>query len=248
MEYFCYAIPADSSAAYHKFATLTSVKDTVCKTMKILGLATSADSDGFTATGFFDRIIALERRSRALPKGSAARQDAQEEFVELMLDGLDEFGERWVDQFKAPVNYLEPMLTSFSDGNCFIYNKLDTAENTTDKTYQFRNILLKKRSRFNARDDDSAGSTDDEDDKRGQALPAHKGPLPDTVSAWDPQVLTGQLHSLWVVWQAPHLGIGESLSLPLLIQLKGTSQVRPACTKALRCSAPTEWQVLRHLR
>ena len=176
LEYHCYAILPYSSAAYHKFATLTSVKDTVCKTMKVLGLASNLDRDGYTAVGFMDRIIALERRSRALPKGSQARQDAQEEYVELMLDGLDEFGERWADQFKAPVNYTEDMISSFSDADCFIYNRLDTAEDTTEKTHQFINILLKKRGRYNPKGEDGASRSDD-DDEGGQALSAHKGAL-----------------------------------------------------------------------
>lgn len=94
MEYYCFSILPDNDAAYRKFATLTSVKDTVCKTMKMLSLASDSDRDGYTVVGFMDRIIALERRSRALPKGSNARLQAEEEFVEMLRDGLDEFGER----------------------------------------------------------------------------------------------------------------------------------------------------------
>lgn len=143
---FCFAIEPGEPASYAKFATLTAVKETVCKTMEMLKLASPSDRGIYTAAGFFDRIIMLERRSRALPKGSVARHDARAELVEIMLAGLDEFGERWVNQFKQPMNYSEPMITTFSDSNCFIFNKLDIAEDTAKKTYQFRKLLLKKDS------------------------------------------------------------------------------------------------------
>ena len=191
MEYFRYAILPSDSAAYHKFDTLTSVKDTLCKTMTLLGLASPNDRDGYTAAGFMDRIIALERRSRALPKGSEARADAQEEFVDLLLDGLDEFGERWVDQFKAPVNYMDPIITTFSDENCFIYNRLDTAEDTAQKTFQFRKLLLPKKRKSS----DAGGMRDsDSDDEghEGQTLTAHKGTRGGfTAAKGNLQVLTG---------------------------------------------------------
>ena len=159
---FCFAIESGEKTSYANFATLTSVKETVCKTMQLLKIASPNEQDGYTVTGFFDRLIRLERRSRALPKGSVARKDARSELVELMLAGLDEFGERWANQFKTPMNYMEPMITTFSDSNCFVYNKLDIAEDTAAKTYQFRKLLLKDPSRYVGADNGSRSEDEDE--------------------------------------------------------------------------------------
>ena len=103
----------------------------------MLRIAADGEKGDYSAHSFLDRIIALECRSRSLPKGSTAR-------CEMPKDGMDEFGQRWGDQLKAPINFMEPMLTTFSDSSCFIYNKLDMAEDTALKTYQFRKLLLKR--------------------------------------------------------------------------------------------------------
>ena len=95
--------------------------------MGLPGLASDADRGGFTVNGFMDRIIALERRSRALLKGSDARSDAKQELVDILLEGLDQFGRRWADQFKRPVNYMEPLLTSFSA----VYRRVITRTRTS---------------------------------------------------------------------------------------------------------------------
>ena len=79
-----------------------------------------------------------------MPAESEAILLARQEVEDLLKEGLDEFGKRWVNQFRAPVNYLEPLYTCFSDSNCFVYNKLDTAEDTANKVYQFRNVLTKE--------------------------------------------------------------------------------------------------------
>ena len=97
--------------------------------------------------------------------GSEARVEATSELVDILLEGLDEFGRRWADQFKKPINFMEPLLTTFSDSSCFIYNKLDTTEDTAEKTFQFRKILFRKpkaaRKRHGCNDEDS------DDDFRG---------------------------------------------------------------------------------
>jgi hypothetical protein len=134
------------------------VEDIIFKTMKMFKIAADGEQGAYSVHGFLDRIIALERRSRALPKGSLARSDMKKELVGMLKDGLDEFGQRWVNQFKAPINYMESMLENFSDSSYFTmsYNKLDTAEDTAHRTYQFRKFLL-KRPRQDISDSDSEG-------------------------------------------------------------------------------------------
>ena len=144
IELKCYDIEPSSTSSLYNFATLTAVKEILNKSMALLKIAKSSDTGTYSSNGFMDRIISLERRSRALPKGSVARQNAREELVQAFKDGLDEFGDRWVNQFKRPVNYMEPMLDTFSDANCFIFNTLDTLEDTADKVFQFRHVLMKK--------------------------------------------------------------------------------------------------------
>ena len=142
MDLFCYKIKPSSSAALHKYATLVLVKDAVFKTMKMLKLARHGESGVFTVSNFFDRIISLERRSRALPKGSNAREVAKEEYVDALLTGLQEFGQRWAKQFAKPVNFNEPMITEFSDQDCFIMNTLDKLEDKADKYHQFSDVIF----------------------------------------------------------------------------------------------------------
>lgn len=144
IELKCFDIEPSSNSSLYNFATLTAVKEILNKSMVLLKLAKSSDTGTYTSNGFMDRIISLERRTRALPNGSVARQSAREELVQAFKDGLDEFGERRVNQFKKPVNYMEPMLDTFSDANFFIFNTLDTLEDTADKVFQFRHVLMKK--------------------------------------------------------------------------------------------------------
>ena len=140
----CFDIEPSSKSSLYNFATLTAVKEILNKSMTLLKIAKSSDTGTYTSNGFMDRIISLERRSRALPKASVARQNAREELVQAFKDGLDEFGERWANQFKRPVNYMEPMLDTFSDANRFIFNTLDTLEDTAGKVFQFQHVLMKK--------------------------------------------------------------------------------------------------------
>ena len=67
--------PEDSSHL-GSFVTLFSVKQLLFKTMKLLKLASDGESedDPSTCSGFMAIILRLERRSRALPKGSDARR------------------------------------------------------------------------------------------------------------------------------------------------------------------------------
>ena len=84
-----------------------------------------------------------------------------------------------MDQFKLPMNYVEPMNTSFADANCFIYNKLDIAEDTAKKTFQFRKLLLPKNNKGHV------GHVEDNDDSPGTPLPAHKGALQQiAIAVW----------------------------------------------------------------
>ena len=98
-----------------------------------------------------------------------------------MKDGLDEFGERWVNQFERPVNYMEPMLDTVSDANCVIFNTLDTLEDTADKVFQFRHVLMKKqdfekKASNNHRRLDLDESSDN--DSRGLSSRTHKHHIP----------------------------------------------------------------------
>ena len=81
IELKCFEIEPSSKSSLYNFATLTAVKEILNKSMILLKLAKSSDTGTYTSNGFMDRIISLERRSRALPKGSVARQNAREELV-----------------------------------------------------------------------------------------------------------------------------------------------------------------------
>ena len=76
---------------------------------------------------------------------------------------------------------MEPMNTTFADANCFIYNKLDIAEDTAKKTYQFRKLLLPKNKKA------QIGHVEDGEDSPGTPLPAHKGAIQQmAIAVWSP--------------------------------------------------------------
>ena len=89
-----------------------------------------------------DRVLKLERRSRALPKGSAQRAAARVSYDEAYHEGLRECGERWANQWRKPTNYTETMHTSFSSGSCFYNNTLDHLEKVADQIYDLKDTLM----------------------------------------------------------------------------------------------------------
>jgi hypothetical protein len=89
-------VDPDPTEHLGNFATLHSITPIVFKTMKLLKVAREGESadDPTTCTGFMKCIVKLERRSRALPRGSAARNQAVDNLVSVLRAGLKEFGER----------------------------------------------------------------------------------------------------------------------------------------------------------
>lgn len=124
------------------FSALSMAKYTLTETMNMLQVATKGDESQYSVQGFMERILKLERRSRALPRGSAQRAAARSNYEEAYLEGLKECGERWANQWKKPTNYSESMHTSFSSGSCFYNNALDHLEKVTDQLYDFKDTLV----------------------------------------------------------------------------------------------------------
>jgi hypothetical protein len=113
------------------------------KTMKLIKLARNGESESSlcTCTGFMNKIIRLERRSRGLPKGTPARQQAVDNMVQAMRQGLREFGARWVQQFAKPVNYTEPLQRSFADSHCFVMLRIDELDKVADDLHDWAKVL-----------------------------------------------------------------------------------------------------------
>ena len=84
-----------------------------------------ADESEYSVQSFIDRVIKLEKRSRALPRGSAQRGAARANYEEAYYEGFKECGERWANQWRKPTDYAAPMHTNFSSGTCFYNNTLD---------------------------------------------------------------------------------------------------------------------------
>ena len=91
IELECFDIKPSSRPSLYNFATLTAIKEILNKSMALLKIAKNSDIGTYTSNDFMDRIISLERRSRALPKGSVACDHARKELVQAFKDGLDEF-------------------------------------------------------------------------------------------------------------------------------------------------------------
>jgi hypothetical protein len=91
-----------------------------------------------TCTGFMNKIIKLQRRSRAVPAGTLARKNAAANVTSVLLQGLKEFGARWSKQWKKPLNYNGEPLTSFGDKSCFVLRKLDKLDKVADQIFDWR--------------------------------------------------------------------------------------------------------------
>ena len=133
----------DPSDSLERHTTLSSVADLIFKTMKMLRLARAGESedDVCTCTGFLAHVMKLERRSRAMPAGSAARKKALANMVDVLLGGLKEFGARWFKQWVKPVNYGEDLLTTFADKSCFVMRKVDRLGKVADTLHDLREVL-----------------------------------------------------------------------------------------------------------
>jgi len=111
--------------------------------MKILKLARTGDDedDCTTSAGFMEKIISIERRSKSLPKGSAAREQAVQNVVEVMLRGLKEFGENWASQWIKPVSYNEALNSSFAGRGCFVWKDIDQIVKVANQLHEYRKVL-----------------------------------------------------------------------------------------------------------
>jgi len=133
----------DSCQNYSQYETLCAMNSILFKTMKMLKLAQQGeDPDGpCTCYGFMQKIIKLERRSRATPQGSAARQMALQNVVNTLHNGLKEFGERWSQQWIKPTNYNEELVDSFADGSCFIMKTIDRLDKVADQMFEYKEVF-----------------------------------------------------------------------------------------------------------
>ena len=124
------------------FSALCMARSTLSKTMIMLQVAVRADESEYSVQSFMDRVIKLEKRSRALPKGSAQRGAARDNYEEVYYEGLKECGERWANQWRKPTDYAAPMHTNFSSGTCFYNNTLDHLEKVADQLYDLKDTLV----------------------------------------------------------------------------------------------------------
>ena len=133
----------DSSLRYDQYETLLSVKKLVVKSMKILKLARTGDDedDCTTSAGFMEKIISIEKRSKSLPKGSTAREQAVQNVVEVMLRGLKEFGENWASQWIKPVSYNEALNSNFAGRGCFVWKDIDEIVKVANQLHEYRKVL-----------------------------------------------------------------------------------------------------------
>ena len=140
MERWTDGVVPESGRHLGQYSTLVMVRDVIFKTMKMLHLARDGESgkDITTCTGFMNKIIKLQRRSRAVPAGTLARKNAAANVTSVLLQGLKEFGARWSKQWKKPLSYNGEPLTSFGDKSCFVLRKLDKLDKVADQIFDWR--------------------------------------------------------------------------------------------------------------
>ena len=143
VEFWTDNVAPDEGTFQGTFANLHGVKSLLFKTMKLLRVARDGESEDSvtTCTGFMNKIITLERRSRGIPKRTPARRQAVQNMIDVMNQGLKEFGSRWADQFVKPVNYMEPLITSFADKHCFVMLRFDELDKVADDLHGLAKVL-----------------------------------------------------------------------------------------------------------
>lgn len=136
-------VQEDDSAHLGKYATLVSVKELLLKTMKMFGLskAGATTDTPVTCTGFKDKVLQLERRTRAIPNESAARRRAISNVIEVFKQGLKEFGQRWAKQCTRPTKYDECPIATFDDKNYFVMRRFDKLDKVADQLHDFVDVL-----------------------------------------------------------------------------------------------------------
>ena len=136
-------VEPEEDMSYSQYTTLCSVKSLMVKTMKVLGLAHAGDSedDPCTCVGFMNKVIRLQRRSRAIKQGSKARAISEQNVQDVFMKGLKEFGARWSRQWLKPVNYSEPIVRTFAETGCFVMKRFDKLDKVADQVYDFQDVL-----------------------------------------------------------------------------------------------------------
>ena len=135
-------LPGDSTFQ-GTFANLHGMKSILFKTMRMLRLARDNESEDSpnTCTGFINKVTRLERRSRGLPRGTPARRQAVDNVVDVLNQGLKEFGARWARQFAKPVNYTEPLQRTFADKHCLVMLRFDELDEVADDLHRLSKVL-----------------------------------------------------------------------------------------------------------
>ena len=73
------------------FSALCMARSTLSKTMIMLQVAVRADESEYSIQSFMDRVIKLEKRRRALPRGSTQREAARANYEEAYYEGGQAF-------------------------------------------------------------------------------------------------------------------------------------------------------------
>ena len=134
-------VKPDGDESYFQYAMLCQVRRVVVSTTELLGISVENDRSSLSPFGMMSRVIKLERRSRALPKGSEVRKKSELNFVEVFKEMMREAGERWLTQWAAPVNFSEPLQKSFLDSKCFVLNTFDRLEKVADQLFEYEETL-----------------------------------------------------------------------------------------------------------
>ena len=95
MERWTDSVAPESGRNFGQYSTLMMVKGLIFRTMKMFHLATDGESgqDCTTCTGFMNKITKLQRRSRAVPAGTLARENAAANVTSALPQGFKEFGD-----------------------------------------------------------------------------------------------------------------------------------------------------------
>jgi hypothetical protein len=160
LDLWLHGVSYDGPVLWHEFEALTRIELVLRSTFKMLRLDSSAcpdasaaaslgdqegvdvtSSGGVSFAGLFARILALQRKSGIMPKGSVPRKNHESNVSGLLILLLKSGGKRWNRQFQGEINFASSLQKEFLTDSSEFLNSLQKHETVALQLFKFKETL-----------------------------------------------------------------------------------------------------------
>jgi hypothetical protein len=141
IDLWCHGVHPDVDASYGDYETLVDVQRVVGKTLRLLRIEDEMASGAGSFTHIMGRILKMHRRAGALPAEGGARADHHANVQKTLKDALEEGGDRWARQWRAPVDYSTPLYHTFLTPAAYNIHGLDDVEEMSEQIFKMKKVL-----------------------------------------------------------------------------------------------------------